>query len=152
MAVPPFPGLPPLLSANLEVRRRLQELQPNDAAEMEAGGVAPPAHGIVWLWPWATQALGFTVAAADPSCREGVGGRRAGSPKGPRAGGQHGPCAGTGRARGRWRYRALGGQGGCEKRFAGSWGGGLALLERRDRDAVTQRAVKAERAERASVG
>lgn len=74
MAVCPFPGLPSLLSANLEVRRRLQELQPNDAAETEAGGVTPPAHRGVHLWPCAAWALGFTVVAADPSCREGVGG------------------------------------------------------------------------------
>jgi len=32
---------------------------------MEAGGAAPPAHWSVWD-------LGFTVAAEDPSCREGV--------------------------------------------------------------------------------
>lgn len=74
MAVPPFPGLPSLLLANFDVRRGLQDLQPNDVAEMEAGGVAPPAQRGVWVWPWATRALGFTVAAADPSCREGVGG------------------------------------------------------------------------------
>lgn len=44
---------------------------------MEAGGVSSPDHRNVWLWPWATWALGFTVA--DPRCREGGGGRKAGS-------------------------------------------------------------------------
>lgn len=52
LALPSFPGLPSLLSADLEMRRRLQELQPSDAGEMEEGGMAPPAHGSVWPWLW----------------------------------------------------------------------------------------------------
>lgn len=77
-------------------------------------------------------------------------GGRAGSPKGLRASGKHSPCGGTGRARVWWRYRALGGQGGCERRLGESWGGGLPWLEQEDRDTVTHRAIKGEHAERSS--
>lgn len=100
MAVPPFPGLPPLLSANLEARRRLQELQPNGAAEMEAGGVAPPAHGGVWLWPWGSQ-----WQQQIPAAGKGWAGGRLGTQKVPglvdgtvlaRARGGRGAGGGTG--------------------------------------------------------
>lgn len=79
---PLFLAFPLCSQQTLEVRRRLQELQPSDAAELEAVGVAAPAHRSVWLWPRATQALGFTVTAADPSCRKGVGWEEGWFPKG----------------------------------------------------------------------
>lgn len=43
---PLCPCLSLLLSANLEVRRRLQELQTKNAAEMEAGRAVSPAHRV----------------------------------------------------------------------------------------------------------
>lgn len=64
LAVLPFPCLPLLLSANLEVRRRLQELQRKDAPEVEAGRAASPAHRVsvyghgpqrLWSSPWQQQ-------------------------------------------------------------------------------------------------
>lgn len=49
-AVPPFTGLSPLHPANLDMRRRRQELELSDVDKIEAGVVAPFDLGSVWLW------------------------------------------------------------------------------------------------------